>query len=159
MSCCQELSDGIARLPNVPRRISAASRFGRYGRSSASYVRGKLTKARSASARPSSVVLAHRGAGFPVHDAPRIAGSTEIKKRTLHGERFIITKAEQNSSAFSTVRRTQQRHTSSEVCLRKCVSAYYKMMQISPPLPSLIIRDSVSPNFSRASSGICSSFA
>lgn len=90
MSCCQELSDGIARLPNVPRRISAASRFGRYGRSSASYVRGKLTKARSASARPSSVVLAHRGAGFPVHDAPRIAGSTEIKKRTLHGERFII---------------------------------------------------------------------
>lgn len=89
----------------------------------------------------------------------RIAGSTEIKKRTLHGKRFIITKAEQNSSAFSTVRRTQQRHTSSEVCLRKCVSAYYKMMQISPPLPSLIIRDSVSPNFSRASSGICSSFA
>ncbi len=109
--------------------------------------------------RPRSVIRVRHGAEFPAHDAPRIAGSTEIKKRTLHGKRFIITKAEQNSSAFSTVRRTQQRHTSSEVCLRKCVPMYYKMMQISPPLPSLIIRDSVSPNFSRASSGICSSFA
>ena len=40
----------------------------------------------------------------------------------------------------------------------KRFSIIYKIMQISPPLPSLMMRPSVSDSFARASSGICPSF-
>ena len=38
-----------------------------------------------------------------------------------------------------------------------CRSLFYSIIQISPPLPSLIMRPSVSDSFVRASSGMCSS--